>query len=308
MTNAFYTPTGNPGSAAAGTSSPMRSEFAAIALGFDKMPTVTGQANRAVVINSGGTGLTVTTGTFALAGNFSTAGAFNTVLAQSASITLTLPGVSGTVATLAGTETLSNKTLTAPALGTPASGVLTNCTGTAAGLTAGAATTAINLSGGTVSATTITASGAVSFTHGFTAGSGTFNSSLVVSGGIFTTTLDVTTISATGISASGDLDVTGFITCAQDMDITGVATVGSLVTAGGILAVGVTSTGGIQTTVAFRVGANQVVGARNTGWTAMTGTPDESTAYATSTITLAELAGRVMAIQTALTLHGLLGV
>jgi len=32
-------------------------------------------------------------------------------------------------ATLAGTETLTNKTLVAPALGTPASGVLTNCTG-----------------------------------------------------------------------------------------------------------------------------------------------------------------------------------
>lgn len=42
-------------------------------------------------------------------------------------------------------QTLTNKTLTsptftAPALGTPASGVLTNCTGTASGLTAGAAT------------------------------------------------------------------------------------------------------------------------------------------------------------------------
>ena len=42
---------------------------------------------------------------------------------------VTLPGVSGTLATLAGTETLSNKTLTAPALGTPASGTLTNATG-----------------------------------------------------------------------------------------------------------------------------------------------------------------------------------
>jgi len=35
----------------------------------------------------------------------------------------------GTLATLAGTETLSNKTLVAPALGTPASGTLTNCSG-----------------------------------------------------------------------------------------------------------------------------------------------------------------------------------
>ena len=40
------------------------------------------------------------------------------------------------------TDTLTNKTLVAPALGTPASGVLTNATGTASGLTAGNATLA----------------------------------------------------------------------------------------------------------------------------------------------------------------------
>lgn len=57
----------------------------------------------------------------------------------------------------------------------------------------------------------------------------------------------------------------------------------------------------------FNVGANQVVGARQTGWTAMTGTPDNTTAFATSTVTLAQLAGRVMAMQTALTTHGLIG-
>ena len=51
----------------------------------------------------------------------------------------------------------------------------------------------------------------------------------------------------------------------------------------------------------------QVVGPRDTGWTAMTGTPDEVTSYATSSITLAQLAGRVMALQTALTTHGLIG-
>lgn len=45
----------------------------------------------------------------------------------------------GAIVTIDGTQTLANKTFTAPALGTPASGVLTNCTGTASGLTSGAA-------------------------------------------------------------------------------------------------------------------------------------------------------------------------
>lgn len=44
-------------------------------------------------------------------------------------------------------QTLSNKTFVAPALGTPASGVATNLTGTAAGLTAGTVTTNANLTG-----------------------------------------------------------------------------------------------------------------------------------------------------------------
>lgn len=70
-------------------------------------------ANCAVVVNAGGTGLTVTVGTLALAGNLVTTGAFNTTLAQGASVTLTLPLVSGTLATLAGTEELTGKTLTA---------------------------------------------------------------------------------------------------------------------------------------------------------------------------------------------------
>ena len=53
--------------------------------------------------------------------------------------------IDSTVATLTGTQTLTNKTLTAPtlttpALGTPASGVMTNVTGTAANLTSGNAT------------------------------------------------------------------------------------------------------------------------------------------------------------------------
>jgi len=62
---------------------------------------------------------TLTNKTIALGSNTisGTTAQFNTALTD------------GDFATLAGTETLSNKTLVAPALGTPASGVLSNCTG-----------------------------------------------------------------------------------------------------------------------------------------------------------------------------------
>jgi hypothetical protein len=50
----------------------------------------------------------------------------------------------GDFATLAGTETLTNKTFVAPALGTPASGVLTNCTALPPAQVCGQANTAVS--------------------------------------------------------------------------------------------------------------------------------------------------------------------
>lgn len=57
----------------------------------------------------------------------------------------------------------------------------------------------------------------------------------------------------------------------------------------------------------YKVNAVQVVGARITGYTAMTGSPDKATAYATGSVTLPQLAGRVAQIQADLTTHGLIG-
>ena len=109
----YYGASGDPATGSALSSSVLRAEYSAIAAGFAKVAPYTSNASKAVIINSGGTGQTVTTGTLGLAGNFATTGAFNTTLIQGATTSLTLPLVSGTLATLAGTEELTNKTLNA---------------------------------------------------------------------------------------------------------------------------------------------------------------------------------------------------
>jgi len=129
MANSYYNHGTYPTVGAPGSSSALRSELDLITAGFNLLPTVSGNGNKALVVNAGGTAVTVTTGALALAGDFATTGAYNTTLVQGATTSLTLPLVSGTLATLAGTETLSNKTLVAPALGTPISGVMSNVTG-----------------------------------------------------------------------------------------------------------------------------------------------------------------------------------
>jgi len=81
----------------------------------------------------GGTGVNNSGKTITLGGSFTHTGAHTLGLTTTANTSVTLP-TTGTLATLAGTETFTNKTLTSPTLttpvlGTPSSGTLTSCTG-----------------------------------------------------------------------------------------------------------------------------------------------------------------------------------
>lgn len=88
-----------------------------------------------------------------------TAGMWNNLITGVTNVLVNTTGALDTtkVVDLTTAQNLSNKTLVAPALGTPASGVMTNVTGTAANLTAGTATVANGLKSAT---TTVSVSAA----------------------------------------------------------------------------------------------------------------------------------------------------
>jgi hypothetical protein len=68
----------------------------------------------------------------------------------------------------------------------------------------------------------------------------------------------------------------------------------------------VNDSGDTIATTSFKVGANKVVGARATGWSAPTGSASRSS-FATSTVTTEQLAERLKALIDDLTTHGLIG-
>ena len=96
MSNDYYSESAAPSTSATLSSATMRAEFVAIGDGFDKLPTLSGNGSKAVIINSGATGMTVTTGTLTLAGNFATSGASALTLTTTGATNVTLP-TSGTL-------------------------------------------------------------------------------------------------------------------------------------------------------------------------------------------------------------------
>jgi hypothetical protein len=111
MSNDYYNQTGWPATGSSGASANARSELADIAAGFDKLPGLSGNANKIVGVNSSGDALEAKSVTFAAA--FSTVGNYAVTLTFTGVTGVTFP-TSGTLATRAGVETLTNKTINGP--------------------------------------------------------------------------------------------------------------------------------------------------------------------------------------------------
>lgn len=152
----YYDHTTYPSQGAAGSSAAMRSELDSVENGFGKLPGLAGNGGKIVVVNAGGTaleatstpalgaatgtsfnGVTITPVAAAVLTLFNgstlaTSGAFSLTLTATAATNVTLP-TTGTLATLAGAETLTNKTLTSPTISSPTGITATNISNTPAG-------------------------------------------------------------------------------------------------------------------------------------------------------------------------------
>jgi hypothetical protein len=142
MAGEYYDHSTYPASGAAGSSSAARAEFEAIQAGFDKLPTLSGNASKIVAVNSAGTALEAITTTGTGSGvratsptlvtpNIGTPSAGVLTSCTGLPVSTGLAGLGTGVATALGVNVGSagSVVLNAGALGTPSSGTLTSCTG-----------------------------------------------------------------------------------------------------------------------------------------------------------------------------------
>lgn len=130
MSNSFYNHGAFPSTGSAATSASMRAELDLISAGFDKMPTLAGNANKFVVINSTGTGMTqtdvlpaftVTDTDFTVQddGDNTRKFQFNAGSITTGNTRIySMPDLNTTLVGTDVTQTLTNKTLTSPVIAT----------------------------------------------------------------------------------------------------------------------------------------------------------------------------------------------
>lgn len=154
------------------------------------------------------TGIGPNNSTLSLAGNLTTSGAYATTFTASGTTSITLP-TTGTLATLAGTETFTNKTLTTPTIdGASLSGTFSGTPTFSGNATFSSGTTAFNTgsSAGTLNFNTDVTTGTVNLFSNTTGtiNVGAANSTLVVNGNLTvngtTTTINSSTINVDDIT------------------------------------------------------------------------------------------------------------
>ena len=248
MANDYYTKSGTPGNSTFGDSTVVRSEFAAIEAGLDKVAPLTGNADKLIAVNPSGTAQTTKTaaesrtliGAEATANKDASGGyagltlfkinfknALNTFTsffanANTVARTYTFQDSDDTIVGRATVDTLTNKTFVAPALGTPTSGVLTNATGLP--LTTGVTGTLPIANGGTAGTTAVAARVALS-----AAASGA--NSDITSLSAISTPLSVAQ-GGTGVATLGDAGVL-IGNAAGAIQVTGAGTAGQLFVSNG---------------------------------------------------------------------------
>lgn len=182
-----------------GASASMRAELEAIQAGLsDKLPDLSGNANKLIGVNAGGNALEAKSITFA--GAFTTVGSYAVTLTFTGVTGVTFP-TSGTLATRAGAETLTNKTINGP------DNTLTNI-----------ANASLSNSAMTFGATSVSLGGTLAAINGMPVGDSS------ASTGVFTTTTQRASMNAATLS----VDTT--IPASYNASMVGPVTVGSGVT------------------------------------------------------------------------------
>jgi len=159
--NDYYDHTTYPGPNAPGSSAALRAELDSIEQGFLKLPTLTGNGNKVVVINAGGTALTSTLSLSGLTLNSTTIGA--TTPASGSFTTLSASGA----ANLGSSVTIAGGTINGTQIGntTPSSGAFTTLsassglTGNVTGNVTGNLTGNVTASSGTSTFNNVTVNG-----------------------------------------------------------------------------------------------------------------------------------------------------